>query len=94
MCGLCGTWAIEDERIMSAKRMGLLAAIGIVAMAMDSGCAHRRETYYPPEPGVRVRAPFVDVRVPTGPKPAVLAPPAGAGYGADQFAPEPQLDLD
>lgn len=77
---------------MNANRMGWGLVVVAGALALSAGCAHKREAYYPPEPGVRVRAPFVDVNVPTGPR-GVVVPPGGAGYGADQFA-EPELDLD
>lgn len=45
---------------------GLL--LGLIGLSILSGCAHRRESYYAQSPGVHVRAPFVDIRVPTGPR--------------------------
>ncbi len=47
------------------SQIGLLIA---ATTGLVSGCAHRRESYYPPQRGVHVRAPFVDVQVPAGPR--------------------------
>ena len=50
---------------MSRRWMGLVVAGWLLGSA---GCAHKREVYYPNDQGeVRVKAPFVDVRVPTRP---------------------------
>jgi hypothetical protein len=40
---------------------------GVLLGLVGTGCAHRREAYYPNRQGVRVRAPFVDVNVPASP---------------------------
>jgi hypothetical protein len=79
----------EDRMTMRTRR--IVGALVIAALGVGSGCAHRRQSYYPPEPGVQVRAPFVNVRVPT--RPRVVPAPTAPGMGADQFA-EPELDLD
>lgn len=73
---------------MTATRTRLVIGlvVGLSLLAPAPGCAHRRESYYPPAPGVRVRAPFVDVRVPTAPR--------GARVHARRFAGEPGLDLE
>lgn len=42
-----------------------LGWLPLAFLAASAGCAHRREAYYPPQPGgVSVRAPGVNVQVP------------------------------
>lgn len=59
---------------MKTIRMSALWLIlPVVLVAVATGCAHRRQSYYPsdvanPGPGVHVRAPFVDVQVKGRPK--------------------------
>ena len=55
----------------SLVRRGLMAS-SLLVVSAGLGCAHRRPSFYPSDyggtaesrPEVRVRAPFVDVRVP------------------------------
>lgn len=47
-----------------ATLLGLLVLGGILC----HGCAHRREAFYPNQRGVHVRAPFVNIDVPAGPR--------------------------
>ncbi len=61
------------------RRIAVLLLGGIVAIGCG-GCAHRRQAYAPPRvgQGVHVRAPFVDIRVPTSTQPDML------GYDDDE----------
>ncbi len=51
----------------------LILAMGLLLMAGNEGCAHRRQSYSGSDLGLRegvhVRAPFVDVQVNRKPKP-------------------------
>ncbi len=57
---------------MPPRRFLVILVLGLGTI----GCAHRRQVFYPgdqagaPAPGVRVKAPFVDVHVPDDPGPA------------------------
>lgn len=63
----------------------LFVGLLLLSLTVGAGCAHRRESYYARTPGVHVRAPFVDVRVPTGPRGVRVE---------SRLAPEPSLDSD
>ncbi len=51
----------------------LTAGILLLGSLLSCGCAHKRESFYPNQRGVQVRAPFVDVHVPAGPPVSVDA---------------------
>ena len=57
----------------TTQRIALFLLASASVLASVEGCAHRRQSYYPsdvasPNPGVHVRAPFVDVQVKGRPK--------------------------
>ncbi len=68
-------------RTLAARSFAGLILFFLLA---GTGCAHHRESYYARSPGVHVRAPFVDVRVPTGPR--------GVRVESRRYVPEPGLD--
>ncbi len=56
---------------MTGYRVSVSLGLMLVAVAACGlGCAHHREAFYPNQSGVHVRAPFVDVKVPTGNRPS------------------------
>jgi hypothetical protein len=64
-----------------------LVWLPLAVLAVSAGCAHRREAYYPRQPGgVHVRAPFVNVQVP--------GPGRRVEVDARRNHLEPPLDMD